>query len=108
MRYVATIFVIIGVLVLTVVIAAAHSFYDPECCHDQDCAPVTKTELIPGFAYAGIASLGKPQPPALWVTTRHGRAAVPQNMIPRESKDADAHACIRLGKVICYYLPPSI
>ena len=95
-------------LLLSTTVAFGHGWYDPECCHDQDCAPVTKTELVPGFAYAGIAGLGKPQPPTLWVTTRHGRAAVPQSLIPKQSKDNNAHACIREGKVICYYLPPSI
>lgn len=108
MRYLATIAVVICLIVLTVVMAAAHSWYDADCCHDQDCSPVIKTEVVQPFAYAGMASLGTPQPPTLWVTTRHGRAMVPPNMIPRESKDSAAHACIVAGKVICYYVPPSI
>jgi hypothetical protein len=96
-------------LLATSACAAAwgHGWYHPECCHDQDCAPVIKTEVVQPFAYAGATATG-PQVPVLWVTTRHGRAAVPQNMIPKESKDQNAHACIRLGKVICYYVPPSI
>jgi hypothetical protein len=98
---------LLTLLALTTTSAWGHGWYDAACCHDNDCAPVLKTEVVQPFVYAGMASLG-PQVPTLWVTTRHGKAAVPQNMIPKESKDSNAHACIREGKVICYYLPPSI
>ena len=102
----------LGIVVLLALLATqawGHGWYPHECCADYDCAPVTKTESIPGFAYAGVAALGQqPQPPTLWVTTRHGRAAVPQNMIPRQSLDSQPHACIRKGQVVCYFLPPSI
>lgn len=94
-------------LLLSATAAAAHGWYDAACCHDNDCAPVTKTEVAQPFVYAGVASLGA-QTPALWVTTKHGRAMVPPNMIPKESKDSQPHACIREGRVVCYYLPPAI
>jgi hypothetical protein len=112
MRYVATIFIVIAVVFLTVVIAAAHSDggmkYPPECCHNLDCAPVDKADLVPPFAYAGATGGSATGVATLWVTTRHGRAPVPPEMTPRQSQDHRSHACIRAGKVVCYFLPPAI
>jgi hypothetical protein len=80
--------------------------YPRDCCADYDCAPVEKTEHVMPFVYAGAANAN--QTPALWVTTKHGRAMVPPNMEPRHSQDSRPHACIRFGKVVCYFLPPNI
>jgi hypothetical protein len=80
--------------------------YPMACCHDQDCAPVEKTETVAPFVYAGAATGN--QTPALWVTTKHGRAMVPPDMERRQSQDHRPHACIRAGKVVCYFLPPQI
>jgi hypothetical protein len=97
------------IFLLSFTAAFAHSDggmkYPPECCHNLDCAPVDKAEMIAPFVYAGATGSGVS---VLWVTTRHGRAAVPPEMTPRRSDDHRSHACIRGGKVVCYFLPPAI
>lgn len=42
--------ILLALLILTGP-AAAHSFYDVECCHDQDCAPMPEADeptALPG------------------------------------------------------------
>lgn len=73
--------------------AKAHSWYPIECCHEMDCGPVLET---------------KRTSEGLVVTSSHGTAVVPPTMEPRQSKDHKPHVCIRAGKVVCYFLPPSI
>ena len=82
--------------------AHAHSFYDADCCNGIDCAPVEKAES------SVLIIAGALLPSVLTVTTMHGTADVPPNMTPRPSPDGRMHACIRQGKVICIYLPPSM
>lgn len=94
------------VLGLTIIHVKAHSWYDPVCCSGQDCAPVDRSELVQPTIHAGLFP-GLPQVATLWVETKHGRAMVPPTMIPRESKDERVHACIRAGKVICIFMPPT-
>jgi hypothetical protein len=83
--------------------------YDPDCCHNMDCAPVDKVEQVP----TSLASMftivpGNALPSTMVVTTKHGTVAVPPNFPLRQSKDARMHACIRQNKLICLYMPPGI
>ena len=94
--------------------AVAHDWYPMECCHDMDCAPVERAEMLPGPATASMLStparadgLG-----AMLVTTRHGSVVVPANFPRRESKDNRMHACMRPAseggmRLICIFLPPA-
>jgi hypothetical protein len=91
--------------------AAAHDWYPLECCHDTDCAPVDKVEMVPTPTATDpqAASVG---PLAMLVTTKHGTALVPANFPRRESKDHRMHACMMPGqgdkmRLICIFLPPS-
>lgn len=70
-------------------------WYPLECCHHMDCAPVDRTTQVGA---------------ELVVTSQHGTVTIPQSMLekPRQSKDGKAHVCIRAGKPVCYFLPPSI
>ena len=96
-------------LLLSTTVAWGHSdgamSYPPECCHNLDCAPVDRAEMVAPFLYAGATGGGTS---TLWVTTKHGRAPVPPEMTPRQSQDHRSHACIRAGKVVCFFVPPSI
>lgn len=101
---------ILAVLLLLIPIPAfAHSdgamTYPLECCHNMDCAPVEKAVRSALYYGAGVTP-PQTQTEVLVVTTRHGTAIVPPDMIRRESKDARSHACIRNGKILCYFLPP--
>ena len=94
---------IIAVLALLVVIALAkparsHSWYDPDCCSDRDCEPVS--------AVSFVASDPK-SVPVMVVTTGFGTKPVTPQTKMRESKDNKMHACIYQEKLICLYLPPS-
>jgi len=82
--------------------AAAHSFYDAECCSNQDCAPADRVEIVS---------------PEYWaVTSKHGTTYVHASMKRRESKDHQTHICMRplisdkeggkqLMVPLCIYLP---
>ena len=91
---------------------AAHDWYPRECCHGMDCAPVEHARVIgPAINLPGPAANAAGG--TLEVTTRHGTAVVPPNMVRRESKDHRMHACLRrswYGKmtVICIFVPPSM
>ena len=84
--------------------AHSHSWYDKECCNDQDCDEVTST-----------IELGNGD---LEVTTRFGTAIVPKKFPRKPSLDNKEHACmINAGEdgwstpskykmiLICYYVP---
>jgi hypothetical protein len=91
--------------------AAAHDWYPLECCHDQDCAPVDKVEMVPTPAVAGQEG-AQAAPQAMMVTTKHGTALVPASFPRRESKDHRMHACMMPGeggkmRLICIFMPPS-
>jgi hypothetical protein len=83
----------------------AHEWYDIECCAGNDCAPVIRSQVMPGPSYAGITG-GNQSLPVLWVQTIHGRAPVTSETKRKESKDARNHACIRDGKLVCIYEAP--
>ena len=85
-------------------IAMAHDWYDPACCSNRDCAPAEKVIILED---------GRMQ-----ITTTHGTTIIPNEMIRRESKDHQVHACMRSmtmyggGKnnmlPICVYMPPGM
>jgi hypothetical protein len=92
--------------------AAAHDWYPLECCHEMDCAPVDRTEVIPTPTTADPKSM-TPAPSAMKVTTKHGSVLVPANFPRRESKDHRMHACMMPGsngqmQLICIFMPPSM
>jgi hypothetical protein len=74
--------------------ALAHSWYDPECCSERDCAPVTTTEQVNGGAM---------------MTTEHGTVFVPNSYKPmRISQDGKWHVCMTTlytgeKKLLCVY-----
>lgn len=70
--------------------AWAHSWYDGDCCHDNDCAPVTAVEYLPDGSWK--------------VTTKHGTAVFPANHPRRLSQDGKTHACFTPVKLYCLYV----
>lgn len=74
----------------------AHDWYPYECCHDIDCAPVTRVE--------------RSDSGGMVVTSQHGIVFIPDSMMRRESKDARMHVCMRPGlngmRAICIFVPP--
>ena len=77
---------IAGVVVLVTAalfatVAAAHSWYPFECCNDDDCAPVTASEL----SASGQSSI---------MTNRLGRILVPHTFPRRISPDNRTHLCV--------------
>ena len=78
--------------------ALTHSWYDPDCCSDRDCEPVSAVAFVastPGSV------------PVMVVTTSFGTKPVTSRTKIRESKDSRMHACIYQGELICLYMPPS-
>jgi hypothetical protein len=70
--------------------------YDPECCHNQDCAEAIEAHPDPA------------DPFVLVVTTWMGTTRIPASMKRRESSDGKLHACMYPnGAPICIYVPPS-
>lgn len=70
--------------------AAAHSWYDRDCCSNQDCGPVDKVER-------GERE-GKP---GRWMENSRGRVFVPDDLEAkkrRSSKDQDIHVCTTPGR----------
>jgi hypothetical protein len=91
--------------------AAAHDWYPLECCHNMDCAPVDRVEIVPTPTAADGQGVSV-APTAMMVTTRHGTALVPASFPRRESKDHRMHACMLPSeggrmRLICLFLPPS-
>jgi hypothetical protein len=91
--------------------AAAHDWYPLECCHEMDCAPVDRAEIVPIPTTAEAPGVGA-GPAAMIVTTKHGTVIVPANFPRRESKDHRMHACMMPGangqmQLICIFMPPS-
>lgn len=85
----ATLFMMLTSLII-IAHAWAHDWYPLECCHNQDCAPITKYDPVTKIVSTSRASA------QLDALTRY-----------YESKDNKTHACIRGGKVVCFFLPPS-
>ena len=100
------------VFLLAATPAAAHDWYPMECCHEQDCAPVDRAEMVPTPTSDGKSIAGN-SPPAMIVTTKHGTVMVPGNFPRRESKDHRMHACMMPGasgqmQLICIFMPPAM
>ena len=102
------------VLLLTCA-AHAHSWYPAHCCHEMDCAPVDKVEIVPVPQVQAGMSLLPPSrlPTQMFVTTKHGTVLVPDGFKHETSKDGAMHACIRdvpmVGKkLICIFDPPAM
>jgi hypothetical protein len=77
--------------------AQSHSWYDPDCCSNQDCEPVSDV----AFVASDAGTL-----PVMVVTTSFGtKPLIPSTKI-RQSKDSRMHACIYQGALLCLYLPP--
>ncbi|MBU1213325.1 MAG: hypothetical protein KJ587_18975 [Alphaproteobacteria bacterium] len=65
-------------------VAGAHSWYPRECCHGEDCVPVTTIERVPG------------QPYQIWHTDKFGPVQVDDTVIKdrsRFSEDGRYHLC---------------
>lgn len=61
----------------------AHSWYDMECCHERDCAPVVEMKEFPEGTL---------------MSTEHGTALVPHNLPlakRKASRDEKYHLCQR-------------
>lgn len=71
--------------------AASHSWYPPECCHNQDCSEAI-IKLLPD---------GK-----LEASSIHGTALIESSTRVLESRDSKPHVCIRSGRAVCFFLPP--
>lgn len=104
--FILTLFFIVFIVVSAP--AHSHSWYDKECCNDQDCDEVTNTVELPNGD--------------LEVTTRFGVALVPKKFPRKPSQDNKEHACMipSYGAdgwemqqepskykhfIICYYVP---
>jgi hypothetical protein len=94
--------------------ARAHSFYDPECCSDKDCAPIdSKLVRITDSGY--VVTVGPGQHPMV----KHAPVSfvIPYHTA-RESPDGRYHVCITEQHVspdgtaqfgasmLCFYRPP--
>jgi hypothetical protein len=76
--------------------AGSHDWYPWDCCSGMDCAPVVRTERLPG----GFVSL----------TTKQGTVVVPPGFQRRPSQDEKEHACMRPDdhggmRPLCYFVP---
>lgn len=81
----------------------AHSWYPWECCGGRDCAPVQDT----------TRAVTKDGVMRLVVTSKYGKAVVPDSLPRRQSRDTRMHICMRYDafgdlKVICLFVPPSM
>src|SRR5215813_258087 len=86
-------------LILMVPAAAAHEWYPRECCHNLDCAPVERAELLPDGS--------------LRLTSRVGTTVVPASFPRQESPDNQMHVCMaRFSHLddmrpVCLFVPPA-
>ena len=88
---------VLAVMSLAIADAKAHSWYDPDCCSDRDCEPVSSIAFVASDPSAV---------PVMIVTTSFGtKPLTPQTKV-RESKDSRMHACIYQGALLCLYMPP--
>lgn len=77
--------------------APSGMMYDPECCHNMDCAPVTKVIVNPDGSRT--------------ITNKLGLVATfPRNFPNRHASDGGFHACIsvRTGLPLCLYSNPGM
>ena len=83
--------VVFGCWVSTVKEAGAHSWYDLDCCSDEDCRPAKPGEIE--ATPEGVEALG--------VLFPEGDPRL------RWSEDGDYHICISIysGEILCVYRP---
>jgi hypothetical protein len=80
--------------------AAAHDWYPRDCCHDVDCAPVERVEVLAD----GVLRL----------TTRVGTTEVPASFPRQPSPDGQIHVCmVRYSHLdnmrpVCLFVPPAM
>lgn len=83
--------------------AHAEEWYPKQCLVDSNCAEVDNTTYAPQAVS---------DEDILTVTTRHGTALVPTDLLRRESMDGNMHACMRANQegmqLICLFVPPSL
>lgn len=71
--------------------AWGHSWYDPDCCSDRDCAVAEVLEVDGRIV----------------LRNQYGMAPLPPTLIPRTSRDENWHACFDYTKtnLRCVYAP---
>ena len=80
--------------------AGGHGWYPKECCHDIDCAPVQRVEVLPGDV--------------LRVTSKVGTTEVPPSFPRQPSPDGNMHICmVRYSHLdnmrpVCFFVPPAM
>jgi hypothetical protein len=87
---------VLTALFMTVSEARAHEWYPWDCCSGYDCAPVMRSEPLPGGA--------------LRVTTQQGSVTIPAGFTRRPSEDDREHVCMRPDghggmRPLCYFVP---
>lgn len=98
-RIAVTVIVLACVLGLGAIAVKAHEqhLYDPDCCGNGDCEPVSNITFVASDPTAL---------PVMVVTTSHGTKPLTNQTKIRESKDSRMHACIYDGRLLCIYMPP--
>lgn len=88
-------FVVLLIVLCFSLPARAHDWYDKDCCHNKDCAPITKIEQS-GSGLEITTTMSN----SLGLT-----GVVTKYTSFRLSKDKEEHACINknTNQVICYY-----
>lgn len=84
--------------------AAAHSWYDGDCCSGYDCAPVSPSVVV--VTRDGYAVTLNPGDHPL--VTRTIRETVPfDSPDARPSQDGNWHVCVHPGRaaILCIYVP---
>jgi len=80
--------------------AVAHDWYPRECCSDQDCAPVERSESLPDGS--------------LRLTSRVGTTVVPAAFPRQQSPDGQVHICmVRYShfdemRPVCLFVPQAM
>lgn len=88
----ARVFGACALFLLSASAAFAHSFYEPACCSDRDCAPVADgvvVEKADGVHVKGWDVLSRTDPRLRW------------------SRDDQDHVCQQPGKLLCVYRKPN-
>jgi hypothetical protein len=103
----------LAVLLAAATPAAAHDWYPIECCHEMDCAPVDRAEMVPTPMADDGGDPGTVSAPSMSVTTKHGTVIVPGDFPRRESKDHRMHACMVPNssgqmQLLCLFMPPAM
>lgn len=78
--------------------AHAHDWYDPACCSNRDCEPITDTAVTiesGGYHVRYVGSLGF-----------HVDVLVPFNQA-KPSRDENYHGCASTDRFLCLYAPAS-